>query len=85
MDATNKDIINLRTIVNMISCEVSDKRHDSTDNLYINKIDLVYGPQEMPYNTALYFRNDEVDKLVNNLELLIKALREHRARLEKDK
>lgn len=68
--------MNIRSLIKLVKSEVStvpdsDRNYD---NPYEYKLEIWYGPVEMPYRECVNFTPTEIDDLIVNIEKLYSEL-----------
>ena len=71
-----KNIVNMRNLLKLLSCDVSKSEPVNYDNPYHNRINILYGPDEMPYHDCLHLTDDELISLKEGLVKLMGAIDE---------
>ena len=71
-----KNIVNMRNLLKLLSCDISKTDSVNYDNPYTNRINILHGHDEQPYHDCLYLTDDELVALKDGLVKLMGAIDE---------
>lgn len=77
-----KNIVNMRNLLKLLSCDVTKTEPVNYDNPYVNRINIIYGPNEMPFHDSLHLTHEELIAMKCGLSRLMVAIDEFTNRVE---
>ncbi len=67
--------MNVRNLIKLVRCNLTQSHDRAYDNPYEHRLEIFYGPEEMPFHDAATFTDDELNDLICNMEKLCREVR----------